>query len=365
MHVPQFMPWIGNDEYEGMRPCFESQWITEGPKTKEFEEKLLALIGARYGVFAPNGTLALYLGLRALGIGPSDEVLVPDFTFMGSATAVEMTGAIPVFVDVNTRNFQIDLAHADALGQKKTKAIMPVHIYGTIADMDAVSAFAKRHGLLVIEDAAQAIGVRRNGKHAGSWGDVSCFSFFADKTITTGEGGFIVTNDEATYEKLRLLRNQGRRDRGTFIHPAIGYNFRITDMQAAIGLVQLGKLQEIVERKKTILQWYKTGLKDIKDITFFEPDPGTDWIPFRVGILLKKAHALMEHLKTKDIEPRTFFYPLHKQPCLAHLVRGGDEQFPNAIFGYEHGVCLPTFPTLKKEQVQYVCEVIKKFLLSA
>src|SRR3990167_6906204 len=141
MKVPQFQPWVGQEEYAAIRECFDLNWITEGPQSTKFAQELLELIGAKYGVFAPNGTLALYLGLRALSIGPGDEVLVPDFTFMGSASAVEMTGATPVFIDVNTRNFQIDLAHADALGQKKTKAIMPVHIYGTIADMDAVSAF--------------------------------------------------------------------------------------------------------------------------------------------------------------------------------------------------------------------------------
>src|SRR5207302_58432 len=155
----------------------------------EFAEKLLKLIGAKYGVFAPNGTLALYLGLRALGIGLGDEVLVPDFTFIASATSVEMCGAVPVFVDVNRQNFQIDLNNADRLVTKKTKAIMPVHIYGTLADMKAVMKFARKHHLLVIEDAAEAIGVVKNGIHAGAFGDIGCFSFFADKTITTGEGG--------------------------------------------------------------------------------------------------------------------------------------------------------------------------------
>ena len=189
MHVPQFSPWIGKEEIQAVAESIKSKWITEGPKSQLFSRKLLKLIGAKYGVFAPNGTLALYLALKAIGVGPDDEVLVPDFTFIASATTVEMAGAKPVFVDVNRDNFQIDLSGADKLVTKKTKAVMPVHIYGTVCDMDKVKRFAKKHDLLIIEDAAQAVGVHWRGKHAGTFGDVGCFSFFADKTITTAEGG--------------------------------------------------------------------------------------------------------------------------------------------------------------------------------
>lgn len=364
MNVPQLSPWIGKEEYQAIKVCFDNNWITEGPLTHEFEQKLLKLIGAKYGVFAPNGTLALYLGLRALGIGPGDEVIVPSFTFIASATAVQMTGAKPVFVDVNKRNFQIDVSHADRLINKKTKAVMPVHIYGTVADMDSVLRFAKKYKLLVIEDAAQAIGVHWKGKHAGTFGDIGCFSFFADKTITTGEGAFIVTNNATLYDDLLFLRNQGRKNRGSFIHPRIGYNFRITDVHAAIGLAQLKKLREIKKRKARILSTYKRLLEDI-DCDFFEPEKDAEFIPFRVCIIHKQAHELMNYLKENSIEPRTFFYPLHKQPCFTYLQKERKDQhdshFPNAIFGYEHGVCLPIFPTLKDNQISYVCEIIKKF----
>ncbi len=362
MKVPQFLPWIDDDEYRAIKSCFDSNWITEGPKTKEFGEKLLQLTGARFGVFAPNGTLALYLGLRAIGVGSGNEVLVPDFTFIASATSIEMTGARPVFVDVNRDNFQIDLSGADKLVSPKTKAIMPVHIYGTVADMNAVMAFAKKHNISVIEDAAEAVGVYRGGKHAGTFGAVGIFSFFADKTITTGEGGFVVTNDENIYDRLLFLRNQGRKERGSFVHPEIGYNFRITDLQNAVGLAQLQKLEEIKKRKSRILNLYRKLLKDTPGITFFKPDEGADWVPFRVGILVDKASGLMDYLKENEIEPRTFFYPLHRQPALAKFGQNNDANFPNATFGYEHGVCLPTFPTLTDEQITYVCETIKRFL---
>ncbi len=365
MKVPQFSPWIGDEEYQAIKKCFDSNWITEGPISREFSQKLLELIGSKYGVFAPNGTLALYLGLKAIGVGSGDEVIVPDFTFIASANAVEMTGARPVFIDVNRKNFQIDMQNAEKLLTPKTKAIMPVHIYGTVADMKPVMEFANKHNLLVIEDAAEAIGVHRDGKHAGTFGKVGCFSFFADKTITCGEGAFIVTDDDKVYENLLYLRNQGRIDRGIFIHPRIGYNFRMTDIQNAVGLVQLSKLEKIKERKAHILETYRKHLSKIKDVSLFEPDRGVEWIPFRVGVLLKNATDLMAFMKTKDIETRTFFYPLHRQPCYDYLKDKNhpntDQAFPNATYGYEQGVCLPTFPDLADDQIAYVVNTIAEF----
>jgi perosamine synthetase len=267
------MPWVGHEEYAALASCFENNWITEGPKSEAFRRAILEMIGARYGVLAPNGTLALYLALRAAGVGPGDEVLVPDFTFFASASSVEMVGARPVFVDVNRRNFQIDLdgGDADRLVGPKTKAIMPVHIYGTVADMDQVAAFARRHGLTIVEDAAQALGARWKGKCAGTFGTTAAFSFFADKTITTAEGGMVVTDDADIYDRLLYLRNQGRKDRGSFIHPEVGYNFRMTDLQAAVGLVQLSKFARIVARKAELLQLYRRELHGIPGLAFFEP----------------------------------------------------------------------------------------------
>lgn len=360
MKVPQFSPWVGKEEIEAVAESIKSNWITEGPKSQEFVTKLLKLIGAKYGVLAPNGTLALYLGLKAMGIGPGDEVLVPDFTFIASATAVEMAGAKPVFVDVNRENFQIDLAGSDNLVFTNTKAVMPVHIYGTVCNMDQVISFARKHKLKIIEDAAQAIGVHWRGKHAGTFGTVGCFSFFADKTITTAEGGLVVTDNKEAYQQLLYLRNQGRIDRGSFIHPRLGYNFRMTDIQCAVGLAQLKKLRQIKARKLHLLKLYLRLLKGIPGMKFFKPEIDAEWIPFRVGILHKRAEKLMEYMTKNNIEARTFFYPLHRQPCFANLKDG--RKFPNADFGYQHGICLPTFPGLTDKQVKYVCQVIRKFV---
>lgn len=364
--IPQVVPWLEEAERAAVGETVAANWITEGPKAAAFSARLNDLIGVEYGVFAPNGTLALALGLMALGVGAGDEVLVPDVTFIGSATAVLLVGATPVFVEVNRDNFQIDVGHAATLVNQRTRAVMPVHLYGMCCDMDAVMALAGRHGLWVIEDAAQAVGVRYKGRHAGSIGDVGCFSFFADKTITTGEGGYVVCRDEAVHEALRLLRNQGRLDRGSFVHPAIGYNFRITDMQAAVGLAQIGKLDDIVARKLAIMAWYRHGLAGLDALSYLTLEPGSSYVPFRMVVLCDGAKGLARTLEDAGVEARGFFYPMHQQPCFDYLDRaaGGplaldDEIYPNAIHGYQHGLCLPIFPTLGEDDVGYVCHVIR------
>jgi perosamine synthetase len=322
-------------------------------------------------VFAPNGTLALALALMALEIGPGDEILIPDITFIGSANAALLSGAVPVFVDVDRDSFQIDLAHAARLVGPRTRAIMPVHLYGSACDMTAVCAFANQHGLLVIEDAAQAIGVMHRGQHAGSFGDAGCFSFFADKTLTTGEGGFVVCKEEKVYERLRLLRNQGRLNAGTFLHPSIGYNFRITDIQAAIGLVQMRKLPEIVARKHQIYEWYKQDLAPIAAVRLLGPASESNHVPFRAVILAENAFDLMAFLTESAVQAREFFHPMHSQPCFAGLVDADNarfrrhEDYPNANYGYSRGVCLPIYPTLRREQVSYIAQKIGAFYGSA
>lgn len=357
MKVPQFSPYLDMTDYEAIKECFENNWITEGPKAKEFCEKLKDLVGSKYGVLAPNGTLALYLGLKAIGVGEKyKKVIVPDFTFMASATAIVMAGAEPVFVDIDD-SLQIDVEKLPEAPE--AEVIMPVHIYGMAANMDKVMSYAKKNNMKVIEDAAQALGVSWNGRFCGSFGDVGCISFFADKTITTGEGGFVATNDEEIYNKLLLLRNQGRINRGSFIHPEIGFNFRMTDIQCALGLSQLRKLEKIKQRKLEIFSLYEKQLKVLGDkVKLIRPQLGSGFIPFRVAILVEGGQEkLCDFLKTKDIEPRTFFYPLHKQPPFK-------EKNYNCIKSqevYEQGICLPSFPSLENEQVTYVCDKIKEY----
>lgn len=369
--LPQVSPWFGEEEIANVVSTLKNNWITEGPMTKEFGDKLNKLMNVEYGVFAPNGTLALFLGLLALEIGTGDEVLVPDCTFIGSANSVLLTGAKPVFIEVNNYNYQIDVKKAKKLLTTRTKAIMPVHLYGMSANMNEVMEFARENNLFVIEDAAQGVGVNYNNKHVGTFGDVGCFSFFADKTISTGEGGYVVTNNENIYKKLLLLRNQGRYNRGSFIHPAIGYNFRITDMQAAVGLAQLEKLQQIINRKFEIYSLYLKYLNEVPGLNFLKVEKGSNIVPFRFLIFVEDAEAAMKFLEEKGIQSRSFFYPMHKQPCFNFLDihNGGsqdlsDNNFANSVYGYEHGICLPIYPTLADDDVKFICDTIKEFLLN-
>ncbi|XXK29956.1 DegT/DnrJ/EryC1/StrS family aminotransferase [Rhodobacteraceae bacterium nBUS_24] len=361
MKIPQFKPFVGKEEYANISSCFEQNWITEGPKSKEFVENLLQLTGAKFGVLAPNGTLAIYLALISMGLQPGDEVIVPDFTFLGSASAVHMAGGVPVFCDVNRDNFQIDLESAKLIIGEKTKFIMPVHVYGTSCDMRPILEFASKYGLKIVEDAAQGIGVEYDGQHVGTFGQTGTFSFFADKTITTGEGGFIVTNDADVYENLLYLRNQGRKDRGSFIHPYIGYNFRMTDLQAAIGLVQLSKLPMIKQAKTSIWQQYQKELDDVSSIKFFKPNEKANFIPFRVAILSDRSELIQNKLKENDIETRSFFYPLRRQPCFKDIKCVTKENY-NSDYGYKNGICLPSFVGISSGEISHICEVIKKSL---
>jgi perosamine synthetase len=366
--ILQFAPYVGDEEYAAIRDCFDANWLTEGPKSREFVDALKALMAVKHASLAPNGTLSIYLALRAVGVGPGDDVVVPSFTFFGSASAVQMCGATPVFCDIDPETLQASAKHFAASLTPRAKAIMPVHIYGMCCDMDPIMALAKSRGLLVVEDAAQAVGVHYGGRHAGTFGNVGSFSFFADKTITTGEGGLVVTNDDAVAESLLYLRNQGRLDRGSFVHPHIGYNFRLTDLQAAVGLVQLSKLGEITRIKLANMEAYRTLLDDIPQVRFLQVTPGSTYIPFRVAIYAERAMELMRFMDARNIQTRTFFYPLHRQPAFQYLRDDperadamDDRHFPGAIFVYENGVCLPSYPGLPREDLQFVCETIRQF----
>jgi perosamine synthetase len=352
--IPQVKLTIGKEEQTAVQRVMESGWITEGPECEKFRDELLDVIGAPYGVFAPNGTLALVLGLMALGIGAGDKVIVPDSTFIASANAVLMVGATPVFCDVG-EDFQFSVANAEKVMDEDVKAIMPVHLYGSTPDMGKVVLFALKHDLLIIEDAAQGMGVTWKGQHTGTFGSIGCFSFYADKTITTGEGGFVVCQNEGIYHRLLLFRNQGRFRSGTFVHPSVGYNFRITDIQAAIGRIQLSKLDSIVKRKREIYSWYVDDLAGLRQIDFILPKSA---VPFRAVFLCEDAESLWDYLGKCAIEPRTAFYPLHAQPYFGGVNEDG---YSNAWRLWDYGVCLPVYPSLSRAEVTYITDIIKGF----
>jgi len=343
---------VDGSDHAFLAQVFERNYIAEGPCATQFREQLLQLTGSPHGVLASNGTLALYLALKGLGIGPGDEVLVQDITFIASANAVEMVGATPRFVDVPAfDDLTLDLDRIALT--PRTRGIVVAHLFGTAcSNIEALQGFCAERGLRLIEDAAQALAITDGVRHCGTFGDAGTFSFYADKTITTAEGGFVITPHEELHDRMVLLRNQGRRSSGTFVHEAIGYNLRMTDLQCALGLSQLAKLDTIVREKQKLYALYRERLGD--RVTFSRIRDDFSHIPFRVVVFVEHAERTMELMKARGVEARAIFHPLHRQPCYAHL-GGADRDFPHAVECADRGICLPTWVGLSVEQVDHVC----------
>ncbi len=357
---------IGDDEVARVTDVLRSGWLSEGPRSGEFVDAFLALTGATHGVLAPNGTLALTLAAQAAGLAPGDEILVPDTTFYGSATAMCAIGVVPVPVEVDPAHFLIDLDAAEAAVTPRTRAVMPVHLYGTACDMAAAQAFAARHDLVVIEDAAQGVGVTSHGRHVGTTSDFGTFSFFADKTITMGEGGFVTCLDPDVFDRLRYIRNQGRIKRGSFVHDEFGINYRLTDMQAAIGIVQLSRLPVIVERKHETWGWYREALDGIPGIHLVGAAPGAGHVPFRCVVMADDGPALRAALEEAGVQVRTGFYPLHAQPGLrkwyaaqGHTMPDGPTGFAASRRHYDDAILLPVHQEITRDDVALIADVAR------
>jgi len=363
--IIQIEPWIDNSELEQLKRVIESTFLTEHKLTAEFEEGIRNLTGAKYAIATSNGTTALYCGLKALGIGFGDEVIVPDLTFVATSNAVIMTGATPIFCDVEKDNLGIDVEKGESLITEKTKAIMPVHLYGQSSDMVKITEFANRHNLRVIEDAAQSIGVKFEGEHVGLRGDVSAISFYGNKTITCGQGGIVLTNDDNIAQSCRRLKNHGRDQRGTFVHEHIGFNFCITEMQSAIGVAQLKKLPAIIQRKQEIYDNYAEGFKDISEVQITPIDSRCKPVHWFTSIYTDYRDELAEYLGENGIQTRRFFYPLHLQPCYQNQKwNNPDRQYPVTMRAYNTAISLPSAYQLKSEEQDYVIEKIRQFYFS-
>ncbi|MEQ1904593.1 MAG: DegT/DnrJ/EryC1/StrS family aminotransferase [Pirellulaceae bacterium] len=353
--VPQFRSFVDKDDFRALEAVFENNYIAEGPFAKQFQQQLLQIIGAQHGVFACNGTLAIYLALKALGVKPGDEFIVQNVTFIASANGVEMAGCKPIFADiVSFDDMSIDLDRIQLT--PRTRGIVVAHLYGTAcSNIEEVRQYCLDNDLWLVEDAAQALAITDGYTHCGMFGDIGTFSFYADKTITTAEGGFIVTRHADVYERLVYLRNQGRKQSGTFVHPEIGYNFRITDLQAALGLSQLKKLDYIKAKKAELYQWYREFLGD--RVQFLKINPDFNHIPFRVVAFVPDAETSMKYMREQGIESRSMFYPLHRQPCYENL-GGRDSDFPNSNECFRRGMNLPTWVGLTREQVEYTANAL-------
>jgi perosamine synthetase len=355
--IQQVQPHFDDDEVDRLTQTMRRGWLTEGPHAADFLSAVKADTGARYAVLAPNGTLGLFLALLALDLPRDSEIIIPTFTFFASASAAVFAGLRPVFVDADPQTFNLDIDALETLVTGNTSAIMPVHVYGHSPQLDQIVEFAARHHLAVVEDAAQAYGVDYHGRHAGTWGDVGVISFFADKTITMGEGGVVLTNDSVTYEKLRLLRNQGRLNSGTFLHEGLGMNFRVTDLQCAVGLAQLRKLPQIVAAKQANHARYAANLTDLNGVRWMDVQAGSSHVPFRFALLSERQTDVNTALERAGVQTRSFFYPLHRQPALKKYERG---PLPVSEDLYRRGICLPVHHGLTEADIDEVSEIIRK-----
>ncbi len=358
--IPVFAPWLSENVRRYVLDCIDSGWISSlGEYVGRFEREFARFCEAAHGVGTSNGTAALHLALASLAIGPGDEVLVPDLTFVATANAVRYTGATPVLVDVDPQSWTLDPADARRKLTGRTRAVVPVHLYGHPADLDPVLELARGHGLRVVEDAAEAHGARYKGRRVGAIGDVGAFSFYGNKIITTGEGGMLVTNDPALAERATFLRDQAMDPYRRYAHPEIGFNYRMTNIQAAIGVAQVEQAEAILVRRKAIAVAYQTGLQDIPGLT---PPPVMPWaetIYWMYSVLIgprfgQDRDAVAERLRARGIDTRPFFVPLHEQP--PYRTPG---PFPVTTALARTGLNLPSGTGLSAEEIAAVCATLR------
>lgn len=358
--IPVYQPTLAGNEKKYVNECLESSWISsKGRFVTEFEDAFADYIHCDHAITVSNGTVALHLALLALGIGAGDEVIVPTLTYIASVNAIMYTGATPVFVDSLLDTWQVDPADVKRKISSRTKAIMVVHLYGHPCDMEALSEISKEHGLFLVEDCAEAFGSKYKNRHVGTLGDISTFSFYGNKTITTGEGGMVVTNDETLYDRAVHLRGQGLAKYRQYWHDVIGYNYRMTNICAAIGLAQLEQAEQFIEKKRQIAQWYKEGLKN-SPVEFHQEVGEVFHSYWMCSLLVPEAEqrdALRDHLEREGIETRPLFYPVHTMPMYSTKYQ---KHVVAEHLGWR-GINLPSWPGLEEVDVQYIIEKIFGF----
>ncbi|WP_276956068.1 DegT/DnrJ/EryC1/StrS aminotransferase family protein [Methanobrevibacter woesei] len=357
--VPIAKPIIGEEEIENVVEVLKSGMIAQGPKVMEFEEKFANWIGAKYGIATNSGTSALHVALLACGIGEGDEVITTPFTFIASGNAIVYTGATPVFADIDLDTYTIDPDKIEDLITDKTKAILPVQLYGQAADMDKIREIAEKHDLKIIEDAAQAHGAEYNGEKVGTLGDMACFSFYPTKNMTTSEGGMITTNDEELAKKAQMFRAHGASER--YHHDEIGYNFRMTDIAAAIGLAQLKVIDEFNDKRISNADYLNEQLKDIEGIVTPKSPDNYKHVYHQYTVRVEKGNRddWVEFLTNKGIGTGIHYpIPLYNQPIYKKLGIEGD--CPLAEKAADNVISLPVHPSLTKEDLDLVVDAVKE-----
>lgn len=371
MKIPVSEPFVGDREIEYALDALKTGWISglKGKYIDQLETGLSNYCNTEFGVACSSGTAALQLAIRVLDLGPGDEVIVPTFTNIASVLCIYYAGAKPVLVDAESDTWNMNTDNLSTYLTQKTKAILPVHIYGHPVNMDNVMKFAKKNNLFVIEDCAEAHGAEFEGKKVGSFGDVSCFSFYANKIITTGEGGMILTNNSDYARKARQLASLAFSDRDRYRHEFLGYNFRLSNVLAAVGAAQMQRIDEFVGKKRWIAKEYNKLLKDIEGIHLPTEKPWAKNVYWMYGITLDEKFKmtrddLMNFLTQNDIESRAFFVPMHQQEVFHRKGLFVNEQHPVSEKLGRTGLYLPCSHKITSEQISHVCDIIKKVATS-
>lgn len=359
--IPFCMPEVGEEESALVVEVLRSNFLNDGDVTSRFEQELAQRLGCRYAVAVTSGTAAIFVALAAAGVGPGDEVIVPDVTFVATANAVSLAGARTVLLDVEPSGLTLDPARVRAALTTRTRAIVPVHVSGRAASMEELLQIAEENNLVLIEDAAEALMSVHRGRCLGTWGDAGCFSFSPNKTITTGQGGLVVTDRDDLHVRLRELKDQGRPVRGTGggdQHDSIGFNFKFTNLQAAVGLGQLTRLDSRLQRMREIFRCYERELAGVNSLRLLPFDIERGEVPQWIDAFVERRDELCEYLLKRGIQCRPFWFPMH-----THLPYDlPDESYPVSTARIPHAVWLPSAFTLTDADVLRVCGHIKDCL---
>ena len=372
MNVPVNVPLLNGNEKKYLEQCVDTGWISsEGPFVHQFEEGMAVLTGRKHGIAVCNGSVALDLALQTLSLPPGSEVILPSFTIISCAAAVVRAGCVPVLVDSDPRSWNMDVSQIEAKVTSRTSAVMAVHIYGLPVDMEPLMEVARKYRLAVIEDAAEAIGQTAYGKPCGTFGDISCFSFYPNKHVTTGEGGMVLCNDDALAARCRALRNLCFVPERRFVHHELGYNFRMSNIQAALGVAQLEKIESTLEKKRAIGARYQELLRGVCGVCL--PLRETSYaqnLYWVFGLILDDdvsldAQECERRLQALGVGTRPFFWPMHEQPVFLErgLFRG--ERYPVAERIARRGFYIPSGLALTDEQMVYVAERVRAILREA
>jgi perosamine synthetase len=356
--IKLYRPDLSGNERRYVLECLDSTWISSnGAFIPRFEKAFAEAIGASHAIAVSNGTVALHLALHALGIGPGDEVIVPTFTYISSVNTIAQTGATPVFVESRPDDWLLDPQDVERRVNSRTKAVMAVHLYGAVCDVSALYELTQRHGLALVEDAAEALGSTFDGRHVGTFGEIATFSFYGNKTVTTGEGGMVVTNDARMADRLRLLKGQGQSPIRRYWHLERGFNYRMTNICAAIGLAQLERFSAIVGRKRAIAARYRRLLKETP-LSFQKPLPQVESGEWLVSVLLPNGSdrdEVIQAMEERGVETRPVFYCAHHMPMYA-----ADLRLPVAEEISRRGISLPSHPQLTEADIERVASVLRE-----